>query len=70
MIKDFQVICTVEVLKETPKKLTLAKKASVECQKLMENIFDSVKEKLNDESDEEAEKQSEESEDSEKEGPL
>jgi hypothetical protein len=50
-IKDFQVICTVEISKETSTKLTLAKKASIECNKLMENIYDSVKEKLNDESD-------------------
>lgn len=65
-IKDFQVICTVEVAKETSTKLTLSKKTSIECSKLMDNIYDSVKEKLNDESDIEAEaEQSQESEESE-----
>ena len=65
-IKDFQVICTVEVSKETSTKLILSKKTSIECSKLMDNIYDSVKEKLNDESDIEAEaEQSQESEESE-----
>lgn len=71
-IKDFQVICSVDISKETAKKVILTKKASMEITKLLDNIFDSVKEKLNDESDEEAEKQSEDkdSEASEKEGPA
>lgn len=65
-IKDFQVICTVEISKETSTKLTLSKKTSIECSKLMDNIYDTVKEKLNDESDIEAEaEQSQESEESE-----
>jgi hypothetical protein len=53
------VICSVDISKETAKKVILTKKASMEVTKLLDNIFDSVKEKLNDESDEEAEKQSE-----------
>ena len=70
-IKDFQVICSVDISKETSNKVTLTKKASIEVSKLLDNIHDTVKEKLNDESDEEAEKQSsEDSEASEKEGPL
>jgi len=65
-IKDFQVICTVDLSKETSTKLILSKKTSIECNKLMNNIYDTVKEKLNDESDIEAEaEQSQESEDSE-----
>lgn len=64
-IKDFQVICTVDLSKETSTKLTLSKKTSIECSKLMENIYDTVKEKLNDESDIEAEAEDEQSQESE-----
>ena len=45
----------MEISKETSTKLTLSKKTSIECSKLMDNIYDTVKEKLNDESDIEAE---------------
>ena len=65
------MICSVDILKETATKVTLTKKASIEVSKLLDNIHDTVKEKLNDESDEEAEKQSSEDSDaSEKDGPL
>lgn len=71
-IKDFQVVCSVDISKETARKVTLTKKASLECSKLADNIFNNVRDKLIDESDEEAEKQSSDdaSDQSEKQGPV
>lgn len=51
-IKDYQVVCSVDLAS----KGTITKKAAVEISKLIRNIFDSVRDKINQESDEEAEK--------------
>lgn len=46
-IHDYQVICSVDVAKETPKAILIGKAEEVEVKKLLSNIYDSVKDKIN-----------------------
>jgi hypothetical protein len=55
-IKDYQVVCSVDLVSKRADKITITKKAAAEISKIIVNIFDSVREKINHESDEEAEK--------------